>query len=381
MDTPCYLTWFRLEGHRCFGPRQTLTLTHPDGSPAMWTLLLGRNGVGKTTLLELIASKYDATTRRSTSQTHPATTKADAGLTSQGLPTIHAYGASRRVGRSLAVEDLDGGMSHLLGEDVLLLGAEQWYLRAHMAASASTHDAPEARARLERIRSLLTTRLFPHVEELRITGLGRAIPRPRVEGRLGGRWAPLNELTRGQHAPGAWVVDLAARMFERAPEHDDPLGQPSVVLVDGIDQGLHPGMQRELATSLRELFPNTQFIVTAHSPLVVQSAHDANIALLERDGDHVTLTNGHGHMSRWRLEHLYTSLLFDLPSTAPPAYDAFVLEREELLGKADLTSADRARIEELDAVLDELPMGRSPEENEAMRLVMRAAAQLGGHTW
>ena len=40
---------------------------------------------------------------------------------------------------------------------------------------------------------------------------------------------------------------------------------------------------------LTERFPNTQFIVTAHSPLIVQAAPgvNANIAVLRREGDHV----------------------------------------------------------------------------------------------
>lgn len=58
------------------------------------------------------------------------------------------------------------------------------------------------------------------------------------------------------------------------------LADPAVVLVDEIDLHLHPIWQRRLIGFLSERFPNTQFIVTAHSPLIVQAASDP----LERPG-------------------------------------------------------------------------------------------------
>ena len=54
MSAPSYLLSLSVENIRCFGPEQTLSLEREDGSPAMWTVLLGENGVGKTTLLQLV---------------------------------------------------------------------------------------------------------------------------------------------------------------------------------------------------------------------------------------------------------------------------------------------------------------------------------------
>lgn len=49
---PGYFLSLTLENVRCFGPEQTLDLTDDDGTPAQWTVLLGDNGTGKTTLLQ-----------------------------------------------------------------------------------------------------------------------------------------------------------------------------------------------------------------------------------------------------------------------------------------------------------------------------------------
>ena len=51
---PIYFTSLELQNVRCFGERQILDLTDEEGRLAQWTLLLGDNGVGKTTLLECL---------------------------------------------------------------------------------------------------------------------------------------------------------------------------------------------------------------------------------------------------------------------------------------------------------------------------------------
>lgn len=49
-----------LENIRAFSKRQTLTLEGSDGKPAQWTLIVGDNGVGKTTLLQCLARMQPA---------------------------------------------------------------------------------------------------------------------------------------------------------------------------------------------------------------------------------------------------------------------------------------------------------------------------------
>ena len=52
---PVYLRSLELENVRCFGDRQELALTTDGNTPARWNILLGDNGVGKTTLLQCLA--------------------------------------------------------------------------------------------------------------------------------------------------------------------------------------------------------------------------------------------------------------------------------------------------------------------------------------
>ena len=54
-DPPFYFTKLSIENVRAFGERQALKLADADGRPASWTLIVGDNGVGKTTLLQCLA--------------------------------------------------------------------------------------------------------------------------------------------------------------------------------------------------------------------------------------------------------------------------------------------------------------------------------------
>ena len=51
MNKSVYFTSLEIENVRCFGDRQELDLTVDGHRPAQWTMMLGDNGVGKTTLL------------------------------------------------------------------------------------------------------------------------------------------------------------------------------------------------------------------------------------------------------------------------------------------------------------------------------------------
>ena len=53
-NTPVYFTKLELENIRSFGELQCLDLMDGEGKPVQWTLILGENGVGKTTLLQCL---------------------------------------------------------------------------------------------------------------------------------------------------------------------------------------------------------------------------------------------------------------------------------------------------------------------------------------
>jgi len=58
--------------------------------------------------------------------------------------------------------------------------------------------------------------------------------------------------------------------------------QPAIVFIDELDAHLHPAWQQKITRLLRENFPNVQFFVTAHSPLVVAGCKEGEVAVLKK---------------------------------------------------------------------------------------------------
>lgn len=424
LERGSYLEKLRVENVRCFGEQQTLSLRGPDGKPARWTIILGENGVGKTTLLQLLAigSEELALLRiedTATNRNYPrnadvelvranarsgwfrveTATSALAAMLKPGhgideleleeeeddegrvvpdpkvlAPLVVGYGASRRLGSAVRLghpRRLHSLRYASLFADVALRSAEEWLLGADYAAAKSLGANGRATQRLEQLKELLV-RLLPDVTAVRVADSGSDWA-PAVEFKTPYGWVALRNLSLGYQSLVAWMVDFAAILFDHYPKHADPLAQPAVVLVDEIDLHLHPKWQRALMGFLTERFPATQFIATAHSPLVVQAAEGANIVLLRREGDQVVIENNPGSVRNWRIDQILTSDLYGLPTARPPRLDALIKQRRELLTKATLTTADRAKLGKLEEDIGELPGGETPEEQQAMSLLLRVA--------
>ena len=56
---------------------------------------------------------------------------------------------------------------------------------------------------------------------------------------------------------------------------------PGVVMIDEVDLFLHPHWQQHVLADLQAAFPKIQFIVTTHSPFIVQSVESKNVITLD----------------------------------------------------------------------------------------------------
>lgn len=287
----------------------------------------------------------------------------------------YGYGANRKLGQTQITEvmrilghDLT---ATLFDEQATLMNAEEWLVRTDYAALRS--ESADKRREFEQIQDILKETL-PDIDDIRIGVSDDDVP--RVEFKTPYGWVPLHGLGLGYKTVIAWMVDLVARLFDRYPGSDNPLAEPAIVLVDEIDLHLHPRWQRTIMSFLTERFPNTQFIVTAHSPLVVQAAADANLVLLRREGDHVVIDNDPEVIDNWRIDQVLTSV-FGLPSARPPKLDELLERREALLSKSELTDADERELDKIEAKIGRMPTAERPEDIEAMDIIRRAAEILG----
>ena len=92
-----------------------------------------------------------------------------------------------------------------------------------------------------------------------------------------------DQLSGGYRIVLALAADLARRMAQGNPHLKDPLESEAVVLIDEVDLHLHPEWQQRILVDLRRTFPNTQFIVSTHSPQVLTTVQPRHILELRRE--------------------------------------------------------------------------------------------------
>jgi predicted ATP-binding protein involved in virulence len=428
----------------CFEDSQVLDLSDKNGNPAQWTVILGNNGVGKTTLLRCIAGmSFSSSYYKKTPMTeeeleamspifknyfHPYEVLknsknrdqlfdeftwnilskmacgiklsqfminsndsnndfdyfwniypggADYTLSADYAGLIcYGYGATRKVGKSSLTEEYyQENSASLFSENASLINAEEWLLQADYSSKYSKgQKQKDLQKQINDIKEIFKKAL-PDVEDVDIFLDELQDSRPQLRFLMPYAWIPFVDMGLGYKTMITWILDLVIRLYKRYPESDDPLSEPAIVLVDEIDLHLHPKWQRTIMSFLTERFPNTQFIVTAHSPLVVQAAQDANIVLLRREGDRVVIDNNPEIIDNWRVDQILTSL-FELPSARSATLDPLLKRREEILTKPKLTPKDKAELKEIAEKIGHLPTGETPEDIQAMDIIRRAAKLL-----
>lgn len=91
-----------------------------------------------------------------------------------------------------------------------------------------------------------------------------------------------NSLSSGYAAVLDIVLDLIMRM-EKATNSSFDFNIPGIVLIDEIEAHLHVDLQKNILELLTGIFPNVQFIVSTHSPFVLENLENTVVYDLEKD--------------------------------------------------------------------------------------------------
>ncbi|MDP4497691.1 AAA family ATPase [Vibrio cholerae] len=88
-----------------------------------------------------------------------------------------------------------------------------------------------------------------------------------------GTWTSFDMLSSGYKSIVRLAGDIAYRAVKLNPHKGENAvtDTEGVVLIDELDMHLHPSWQKKVVGLLRKAFPKIQFIVTSHSPFVIQS--------------------------------------------------------------------------------------------------------------
>jgi predicted ATP-binding protein involved in virulence len=366
-QTPVYIKEVALVDFKGFRGEHKFSFVDDKGDWCRWTVFLGNNNTGKTNLLKAIASLEPTLDNGNNGKSffpigfgqrvisketvlqsvfgldiYPSKLKRvrldefDQDFKNQNCNIMYAYtssssasarGVDNEIYQNLAIygygiirdiekKGINTDEKSILNAENLffnskLINFEDWLSQLDYAANnASASDTIRTRAaqRRDLLQDILTSEIYPEIKDIRFTSdeqLNNYIEFQTEDG-----WHRLSELGYGYQATLSWMVDFCKKLFDRYPDSENPLKEPAVLLIDEIDLHLHPQWQRSIIKYLSDIFSATQFIVTTHSPFIIQSMENVNLYVLNREGDHTVEKHlGHQSFIGWKIEEILSEIM------------------------------------------------------------------------
>ena len=177
------------------------------------------------------------------------------------------------------------------------------------------------------------------------------------------------EMSDGYRAALALLSDILRHLIntygtegltERGQDGKLRIIKSGVVLIDEIDAHLHPEWQREIGFWLKDHFPNIQFLVTTHSPIICQAADTNGLFVLPEPGSadmpRALTQEEYKKVITSRPDTILLSAAFGLRNTRSPVAVESRAEYAKLKAKeragGELTKEERGRMAELSAFAD-----------------------------
>lgn len=155
-----------------------------------------------------------------------------------------------------------------------------------------------------------------------------------------------NTLSSGYAAVLDIVVDLIIRMENQTNKVFD-FSIPGIVLIDEVETHLHLELQKKILELLITIFPNIQFIVSTHSPFILNSLENVTIYDLEK---HLLVKDGLADVPYGGIVEGYFNADL-MSSTLREKYERYKV----LAKKKALTDDDFEEISDLEMYLEEIP--------------------------
>jgi predicted ATP-binding protein involved in virulence len=305
-----YLKHLTLRNIRCF---EQAEISFDQGSRGnrKWTVLLGENGTGKSTVLKAVAAlmagsdavgellrephewlrggtdEGEITAILSTKKNETrdiSLTIHDGDSYSRFLRRngetlallddalshsirnypIFGYGAARRLSGGRAFESSTGyshprarSLASLFDRNAQLNPLEQWAMRLDYASDGAQLD----------VVSQVLNEFLPELTFAEIDKKNETLLFDTPDGLV-----PLAQLSDGYQTVAAWVGDLLYQITDIFDDYTNPLQARGVLVIDEVDLHLHPKWQRRLIDFLDQQLPNMQIIATTHSVVTAQQA-------------------------------------------------------------------------------------------------------------
>ena len=352
-----------------------------NGEIKQWTVLLGENNTGKTNVLRalsyLVVSKLDfrveiGEEREVIEEGTTFIARGCEGLFRKVKPIqcvksilsngdhwnsdsriecakgtvsyldLFPYGVNRVPARAVLSERVTFPYyMTLFTSDARLLDLQEWLLQLDYSQKSGSEKSQK---HLDKMHDLVRSDLFPGVTDFSFKkdGDNEHVVVVFSAGKDGDM--RFDELGFGYQTTLTWLTDFCKRMFELYPDAENPLHEEAVVLVDEIDLHLHPKWQRDLVPTLSKIFPKVQFIVTTHSPHVLQSMEDVNLYVLRRNAESGEIEAERSNVTNftgWTVEDILSVTMELGDDVLSVAYNAVKKDFEEALRNKDRAAAQQ----------------------------------------
>ena len=356
-----FLKKLKLENVRCFKSLELDFCCELDESSEptseelrKWTILLGGNGTGKSTVLraaalvtcgssaladvfggadEWIRFGEDSCTisaviqnqkgeERNISITvgrkdsvHEVITNANKSLEELDNALDHSnrnyfvsgYGASRRLSSGKGINSRGShyrssranSIASLFDREALLNPLESWAMELDYESNG---------AAMKTVTSVLDS-FLPDLKFKKIDKKNKKLLFNTPDGVV-----PLSQLSDGYQNVAAWAGDLLYRINFVFEDYSKPLETRGLLIIDEIDLHLHPQWQRSIIGFLQNNLPNMQFLITTHSAVTAQQANAGELQYLIRNKKNIDLHKFNSDPSGLLVNQLLISEVFGLNS-------------------------------------------------------------------
>lgn len=335
---------------------------------APWLMLLGENGLGKSTVLQAVClALLDERTREGLglnaadfvrNGTRRASVKVHLTGTSEPIELVARAGSRH----------FDGGGS--LKALLLGYGATRLLPTPHHPAVGPASGEQDL-ARVENLFDPFTpigdaTSWLLSLEDGRFEDVARGLRqllmleeherlvrdrrRGRVQAEGGGTRVPLEALSDGYQSVVALATDVMKVMLRL---WDTPAIAEGVVVVDELGAHLHPRWRMRIVDALRGVFPRVQFLASTHDPLCLRGLADGEVVVLRRDSEgRVVALDDLPPPNSMRVDQLLSSEHFGLGSTVDPELEGLFAEYYLLKAKRGRSAREEGRLKALHDELD-----------------------------
>ena len=192
--------------------------------------------------------------------------------------------------------------------------------------------------------------------------------RPIDLGRTGSPRIYVGDLSSGSQSTLLWILWLALKLLNHYEYANGWNKRSAVLLIDEIENHLHPTWQRRVIPALLEHFPGLQIFATTHSPFVVAGLRAGQVHMLKRDEDGVvTASTTERDIIGWTTDEILRTFMgVDEPTDQLTVNRAVRLR--ELRGKETLSDAEAEEMAELRRQVNEdFISGSTPLEAQRER--------------